>query len=125
VAKGEHLSKSQLILADAIWAAGAFKVGSFRLKLHETDPEAPFSPFYISMREKNVKEGQYPMLQKATANALYIDTLPLVAERNIDYVVGIPNAGTPLAEAYAVLSDIPQLKMTKVETSAGRFYHLL
>lgn len=114
------LTKSQLVLADTIWDSCAFKVGAFRLKFHETNPDAPLSPYYVSMREKDVRAGTYPQLRWAIANALYVDTLGILAADRTSYVIGIPKAGKPLALEFSRLSGLVQLTMVKEETEAGR-----
>lgn len=62
-----EMTREQRDLADCLIESGAFKVGAFKLKLHETDPEAPLSPYYISMREKDVISGTFPVLVKRVA----------------------------------------------------------
>ena len=37
-------------LARALFACGAVKFGAFKLKLHQTNPDAPLSPIYFNMR---------------------------------------------------------------------------
>jgi uridine monophosphate synthetase len=44
------LTARQRAFADALLACGAVKFGAFRLKLHETRPDAPLSPIYLDLR---------------------------------------------------------------------------
>lgn len=117
MAAGE-LTQEQRYLADTLIESGAFKVGAFKLKLHETNPNAPLSPYYISMREKDVVPGTFPVLCQRAATAMHADTIHLVDR--IDFVIGIPRAGDPLAGAYSAISHIPLLRMEKYESSEGR-----
>lgn len=72
----------------------------FRLKLHERQPDAPLSPVYLNLRvPENPKPGPLTpeavelsgrvLYRRATANLL-----------GYDYVVGVPRAGEPLAQAF-------------------------
>ena len=46
----ETMSERQRGFADALLGCGAVKFGAFRLKLHETQPDAPLSPIYLDLR---------------------------------------------------------------------------
>lgn len=100
---------------------GAVKFGAFRLKLHETHPDAPLSPIYLNVRTKdNPKSGPIGGVELVMIG----DVLrSMVVERKLwaDGIVGVPNAGDPIAEACNVRlgSDArPQLKLAK-ETGEG------
>ena len=114
-----ELDQTLKSLADALWDSGAFKTGAFKLKLHETNPNAPLSPYYISMRENDVKPGTFPMLCKNIATAIHQDALDALT--HADFVVGIPKAGNPIAEALSRINGLPVLTMEKVETPEGRY----
>lgn len=43
----EGLTEAQERLCSQLFDIGAIKFGSFKLKLHEKNPEAPLSPIYI------------------------------------------------------------------------------
>ena len=45
-----RLTPKQRAFADGLLASGAVKFGAFRLKLHETQPDAPLSPMYVDLR---------------------------------------------------------------------------
>lgn len=114
----EQLTQTQLELANAVWESGAFKVGAFKLKLHETNPDAPLSPYYISMREKDVKSGTFPMLCQVIARAIYADTEEYTDR--IRYIIGIPKAGNPIADELAKFHGREVLRLEKYEGEAER-----
>ena len=72
----------------------------FRLKLHEQNPNAPLSPFYINLRTPdNPKPGSLiPEIVQAIGRQFYY----LARDLNLkyDYVAGVPHAGDPFAEAF-------------------------
>lgn len=90
----EGLTEAQERLSLQLFEIGAIKFGGFRLKLHDTNPEAPLSPIYIDLR----------MLRRFTeAKAAAVDAYQeLVAPLQFDLLADIPTAATPLA---STLSD--------------------
>lgn len=127
------MNQKQTELALALFDLGAFQDKSrspegqgFRLKLHETQPDAPLSPFYLNLRTPdNPKPGPLtPAILKQIAECLWT----VISEKSItffDAVAGIPHAGDPIAEALAQRlrqSDInlPLLKLGKTKTPQGR-----
>lgn len=130
------LTTVQGTLAAALLQVGAIKFGEFRLKLHETNPDAPLSPIYIDLRTAdNPKPGPLtPAIVTEIGRQLYL--LAAVSELSFDRVAGVPNAGDPLAkavsEAPAFVLDkelhvrlrrripVPLLKLEKHETTEGR-----
>lgn len=83
----------------------------FALKLHETRPEAPLSLIYINLR--NLPENLYEQIGKVLAE--------MPSEEKPDFCVGIPTAGTPIAEAYSKFSGVPVIDIfTKEQTETGR-----
>ncbi len=118
---------SQSSLPARLFDAGAVKIdtkGGFKLKIHETQPQAPLSPIYLNLRTPdNPKPGPLtPQLVGEIGAALWC-----LARRQylpFDGVAGLPNAGTPLAYAFAVAAkrcgmEIPLLVLGK-ETSAEK-----
>lgn len=69
----------------------------FALKVHEANPNAPLSPIYINLR--NLPENVLDQF------GIVMAEMDLNGERP-DLSTGIPNAGTPLAEAYSKHSGI-------------------
>lgn len=72
----------------------------FRLKLHEKDPEAPLSPFYLNFRTpEHPKNGPLtPEVVSEIGEVLHdmARSLKLAYTR----VAGVPRAGDPLASAF-------------------------
>lgn len=94
---------SEKALAQLLFELGAIKFGSFTLKLHEKFPDAPKSPIYLNLRDdKNPKEGK---LNHDCYRRSALAMMRLAANHSLRYdlIVGLPNAGTPFAEAFARL----------------------
>lgn len=114
--------------APLLHTCGAVKIdtkGGFRLKLHEKHPDAPLSPIFLNIRTPdNPKPG--PLTDEAVEQLgsmlwQYAKTLNL----EFNAVCGLPNAGTPLAEAFhrAAFNDghyCAIIKLGKEQTVAGR-----
>lgn len=79
------------------------KERGFRLKLHEREPNAPLSPIYLNLRTPdNPKPGPLtPEVVELAANCFHL--LDFQRDLVFDAVTGLPNAGTPFAEAYVRL----------------------
>jgi orotate phosphoribosyltransferase len=108
-------------VADQLFEVGAVRFGAFRLKLHETQPEAPLSPIYLNLRTPdNPKPGPLtPELVEEVADLLY-GLLHMTEGLDFRYVAGIPNAGEPIADALmkrlASWSRVTQIRLYKEET---------
>lgn len=99
---GSSMTQKQRVFADQLLAVGAVKFGAFRLKLHETKPDAPLSPIYINLRVLR----SFPDAMDAAVNAL----AELIAGDGIRFTryADIPMAATPLV---AVLSHVTRVPM--------------
>lgn len=98
------LSKSQKELALSLFGAGVIKLDfekGWRLKLHETHPDAPLSPFYIDLRKL-----QSHLEVKFKAISALID---LIDKVEYDYIAGIPLAAVALASSLADKTGKPQI----------------
>jgi orotate phosphoribosyltransferase len=114
-------------IALAIFENGAFKdyrsstEGGFKLALHRMQPEAPLSPFYLSLRTpENPKPGSLtPRLVELIGKELY--RLSILAKIQYDCFVGIPNAGTPLADSFELAQslDLPLKEKLLLEKRSG------
>lgn len=93
-ARPEGLTDAQERLSVQLFDIGAIKFGDFRLKLHDKNPEAPFSPVYIDLRVLR----RFPEA-KAVAVDVYQE---LVRPLQFDLLADIPTAVTPLVSS---LSD--------------------
>jgi uridine monophosphate synthetase len=118
------LSQKAAAVADKLFEVGAVQFGAFRLKLHETQPDAPLSPIYLNLRTSdNPKPGPLtPQLVKAIAEMFY-EMLCSASDVEFRYVAGLPRAGDPLADALMECfapSDLVQLRLAKREDEGGR-----
>lgn len=98
------LSKSQKELALSLFDNGVIKFDfekGWRLKLHETNPDAPLSPFYIDLRKL-----QSHLELKSKAVLILAD---LIKEVEYDYIAGIPLAAVALASSLADKIGKPQI----------------
>jgi len=114
------LSAKQKILADKLFAAGAVKFGAFKLKLHETNPNAPLSPIFFNLRTPdNPKPGP---LTDELVDLIADEMVALIRYQDrFDHVAGVPRAGDPFAAAVAKKMDhCLQIKLAKTETVAKR-----
>lgn len=96
------LKELKLKFALRLFELEAIEFGEQKLKLHEKDPDAPLSPFFLNLRsERNPKPG--PLTPKDFYNAADL-MFRMVSRQDVvlwyTHVAGIPNAGTPFAEAF-------------------------
>lgn len=100
-------------LAEAIFDAGAIKFGSFKLKLHEKDPEAPLSPLYVDLRILQ----SFPHIIREIADVFVVK----MEEEGLlpDIVSGIPDAAVPIATLVMDRTRIPMITLRKSEKTHG------
>lgn len=124
------LTASQRSLALDIFDVGAFQDKrqspdgrGFRLKLHEKNPSAPLSPFYLNLRTPdNPKPGPLtPELVEKIGRQLR----DLGSGRGLFFncVAGLPNAGDPLAQSFSAAYGEPSclvIKLRKGGTAEAR-----
>lgn len=85
----------------------------FVLKLHEKNPYAPLSPYFINLREM-----PKDLLTKV-AEAIAEETRDI--HDTIDVCAGIPSAGTPIAGKFCLTTGIPVLTIfDKATDGSGR-----
>lgn len=108
------------ILANQLFNIGAVKFGEFRLKRHETHPDAPLSPIYFNIRtQDNPKPG--PLDSWALKMiAQGFRTLVEKRELRFDAISGIPNAGVPLVMAYVHSHTCRTIRLRKDEREEAR-----
>lgn len=104
----EGLTAEQEALADSLFEIGAIKFGASRLRLHEGNPEAPLSPYYVDLRVL----PRYPQVMKRAALTYALVTK---SASHYDVVLGIPEAGNPLATAFSLETVTPQIYLRKEE----------
>jgi len=91
----------------------------FKLKLHEKNPNAPLSPFYLNLRTADNKDGPLtPAIVDLAATCMHM----MVVEKGLDFdaVVGVPRAGDPFAKALAGFMDKPLIMLDKYEHNGKR-----
>jgi orotate phosphoribosyltransferase len=91
----------------------------FKLKLHESNPDAPLSPIFLNLRTpENPKPGTLTpeIVARAATCMIYMRG----NAQTYQAVVGVPRAGDPFAEAFARLTHVPRLEMDKLEEGGKR-----
>lgn len=95
------------------------KFGAFRLKLHETNPDAPLSPIYLNIRDLSPRLYELTgdvLHDLAADNGLLLDD----GSADFDYVIGIPKAGEPIGQAFAKAVGRPHLRVEKITDEHDR-----
>lgn len=107
---GEELTLAQRAFADGLLASGAVKFGAFRLKLHETQPDAPLSPMYVDLRTLR----SFPDALDAAVATLR----ELIAARGMrfDCYADVPMAATPLVAVLSHLTRVPMITPREAKT---------
>ncbi len=106
----ERLTSKQRAFADGLLTSGAVKFGAFRLKLHETQPDAPLSPMYVDLR---VLRSFPDALDAAVATlAELIEKDKLVFSRYAD----VPMAATPMVAVLSHITRIPMITPREAKT---------
>lgn len=99
---------------------GAFQIDTekgFTLKLHETDPEAPRSPYYCNLRipQSEGKSGPLTFGDVETI-ARFFYVLITKSGFHFDALVGVPHAGEPFAKELAdILKRIERRQVPLIE----------
>lgn len=93
------MERQKAEVARQLFELGAIKFGTFRLKLHETQPEAPQSPIYLTLRTANHPTNPGPLTDEVVEMIVGL-MINQIAEERIGYdcFVGIPEAGEPFAD---------------------------
>ncbi len=98
-------------LAFALFDIGAVKFGSFKLKLHEKNPDAPLSPIYIDLRilrsfpeAMDLAVSVYEKLTNGIKFDMYAD---------------VPTAATPIVAVLSHKTRIPMISPRKDEKTHG------
>ena len=96
----------------SLFEHGKIQFGEFRMKVHQTNPNAPLSPIYLNIRD-------LPDWLYSLSGDLLHDLLPDGIEE-FDYVIGIPKAGEPIGKAFAKAVGKPLLHIQKEEGGGER-----
>ena len=102
--QNEDVQSMKEQFALALFEFGAIQFGQFRLKLHETNPEAPLSPIYINLRVLRSNVDALLMAVDAYLNLLnkaYPD------KNKLDYLADIPTAATYFVVPLCLETCIP------------------
>jgi len=120
----KHLTAWQQNVAWKLLELGAIKFGTFKLKLHETHPDAPLSPIYLNLRTPdNPKSGP---LTPAIVREIALDLLHVINDDGINTpacVCGVPRAGEPFADVLAEAMELPKdrnIRLGKKESATDR-----
>lgn len=113
-------------LARRLFNIGAVKFGAFRLKLHETHPDAPLSPIYFNLRTAdNPKPGPLGAEELKIIGAALSDCIESHYPDRLafDGLCPVPNAGDPLVDAmnqYHANHPMPVIRLRKAGTTDHR-----
>jgi uridine monophosphate synthetase len=105
-----ELTPAQRAFADGLLTSSAVKFGAFRLKLHETQPDAPLSPMYVDLRVLR----SFPDAQDAA-----VATLRELIERDglkFDRYADVPMAATPMVAILSHLTRVPMITPREAKT---------
>ncbi len=88
------------VFARRLFSIGAVKIDTatgFKLKLHETQPDAPLSPYYFNLR---IAENKGPLTYSEVEEIGRFFHNKIVTDKiNFDGICGVPKAGEPFAKA--------------------------
>jgi len=98
----EGLNESQKELARALYKLGAIKFGAFKLKLHEKNPNAPLSPYYINLRILRSAPKEIKLLAVQVFQGL-------TADLQFDAYADTPTSITPVVEDLSFVTNVPMI----------------
>lgn len=106
----ERLTPKQRVFADGLLSSGAVKFGAFRLKLHETQPDAPLSPMYVDLRVLR----SFPDALDAAVAVLQ----ELIERDGLQFTryADVPMAATPLVAVLSHLTRVPMITPRETKT---------
>jgi orotate phosphoribosyltransferase len=97
----------------------------FKLKAHEKDPSLPLSPIYLNIRAEGHKGGTLRPEDYGLIARVLKEWIEWCYTLDFDYLVGIPEAGEPIADALEDLlrpemPELYRLHLIKVEHEGKR-----
>lgn len=112
-------------ITDMLFGKGVVKFGAFKLKLHEKNPDAPLSPFFINLRTAdNPKPGPLGEAELTLIAKGLVEVINEYYGIKFDAIAGIPNAGDPLVDALVKQMPEPHnfrvIKLDKIEEDGKR-----
>lgn len=105
------LTQTKRQLALDLFEIGAIKFGAFKLKLHETKPNAPLSPIYVDLRILR----SFPRIMD-TSSRVYQE---LTSGLKFDVYADVPTAATPIVTVLSYKTGIPMISPRKEEKTHG------
>jgi uridine monophosphate synthetase len=105
------ISENAQKLATQLLDTGSVKFGAFKLKLHQTNPDAPLSPIYIDLRIMR----SFPNAM-ATAVEVYQE---LIKNLNFELLADCPTAATPATAILSYLTKRPMISPRKGDKGYG------
>lgn len=92
---------------------GAVKFGEFRLKLHETDPDAPLSPIYVDLRVLR----SFPEVMREVTDLLagFVG----IGDRKPELIADVPTAATPFVTLLSQTTGIPMISPRPASKAYG------
>lgn len=98
-------------LADGLFEIGAVQFGAFKLKLHQTEPDAPLSPLYVNLR----------ILRSHPQTLGYVTRLldKLTCRLHFDLLADIPTAITPVVAVLSYTTNRPMISPRKEDKNYG------
>lgn len=102
--KNEDVQSVKERFALMLFDCGAIQFGQFRLKLHETNPDAPLSPIYINLRVLRSDVDAFSMACEAYSDML-AEAYP--GQIKPDYLADIPTAATYFVAPLCFETGIP------------------
>lgn len=88
-------------VADSLINIQAIKFGEFKLRLHESNPDAPLSPIYIDLRLIR----SYPSLFSKIIEVY----LSIIKPINFDLIADVPTAATPISSVLSYVLKKPMI----------------
>ncbi len=104
----EGWTPTQISLADILYGIGGVKLGAFKLKLHEKNPDAPLSPIYVDLRLLRSypdKMGKVVEVFKDMSQGLQFDCY-----------ADVPTAATPIVAVLSYVTGIPMITPREAKT---------
>lgn len=118
------MNKMLIKTADMILERGALKFGAFKLKLHEKNPNALLSPFYMELRGKDHPKKGPLEAEDFNLIAQCLWNIALDKFSVFQSMVGIPRAGEPIVDAIVRIVPKPRgfraIPLDKKETGNER-----
>lgn len=105
----EGFTESQKELARELYKLGVVKFGSFRLKLHDKNPNAPLSPYYFDNRLLRSASKETKLL---VAKIL----LDMAKDLGYDVFADIPTGITPAVADLSMITGVPMITPREEKT---------